>query len=594
MSDKSKILIVEDDSDFREFLEKLLSLKDFQVYAFGRGYDALKYLNRNPVDLVLLDLQLPDVDGYWIIDQLNRQFSDLLVIVMTGYASVDSAVKTLKKGAYDYLEKPFATEKLLKTIQNALDRKRLETQSQKNMVKLGESEEKYHQLFDNVTDALMIFDAETRKFEDANAAALSLFGYCLEEICDLRVEELSAEKDKTLKHVEGFKKGEQASNFVPRRFLRKKDGSIFPGEISASTFLSGGRQKIIESIRDVTEREQILEELHAAKKRLQHVLSSSPAVIYTADPAADFATTFISDNVKTQLGYEPEEYTADPEFWFDRIHPDDAPHMMNWVSNLVDKGWQVSEYRFRHKDGSYRWLHDELRLLYDAQGVPYEVVGSSIDITARRKAEKDLQESKERFRNLVENSLVGIAIIQDDKFVYQNHIQDQLYGPVGDQTIFQAYQYLHPDDLEKVKKAYAEVSSGKSKTIEVDFRFYPSGKIGNRTDLRWVQCRATTFNYRGKEAILANSADVTEAKQLEHQLIIKNKMLSLGRVAAGIAHEIKNPFAMLFWHPGAGVGYADTYGIVFGIRLNFNFLCSVTIFQSPGRIGDQIQHDLFD
>ena len=53
------------------------------------------------------------------------------------------------------------------------------------MEKLGESEEKYHQLFDSVTDALMIFDAETRKFEDANAATLDLFGYSLEEFCNL-------------------------------------------------------------------------------------------------------------------------------------------------------------------------------------------------------------------------------------------------------------------------------------------------------------------------------------------------------------------------------------------------------------------------
>ena len=59
--------------------------------------------------------------------------------------------------------------------------------------------------------------------------------------------------------------------------------------------------------------------------------------------------------------------------------------------------------------------------------------------------------------------------------------------------------------------------------------------------MRWVQFRATTFKYHGRDAILVNVVDITEAKQLEHQLMIKNKMLSLGRVAAGIAHEIRNP-----------------------------------------------------
>ena len=666
MSDYHKILIVEDDSDFREFLEKLLSLKDFETFAFGRGYDALKYLNSNPVDLVLLDFQLPDVDGYWVLDQVKKQFPDLLVIMMTGYASVDSAVKALKKGAYDYLEKPFATEKLLKTIHNALDHKRLEAQGKKALAKLGESEEKYQQLFDNVTDALMIFDAESRKFEDANAATLNLFGYSLKEFCNLQVEDISAEKDKTMNAVDSLKKGEQGSRYVPLRYMRKKDGSIFPGEISGATFISDGRQKLIGSVRDVTERHRTMEELRATQKRLQHVLASSPAVIYTADPTADFAATFVSDNVKTQLGYEPAEYYDDPKFWVDRIHPDDAPKLVGRISKLMEKGWQVSEYRFRHKDGSYRWLHDELKLIYDAQGAPIGVAGSSVDITARKKAEDELKESearyqqlfdsesdailvfdveslkieevnraavkqfgysksevlnktildlsaerektlekiqaakkagtltnriplryfrrkdgsvfpseistgafksgerlknissirdislrvetekklrnsKKRFRDLVENSLIGIAIIQDDKFVYQNQVQDKIYGPIQDKTVLQAYKFIHPDDFEKVKDAYEKVRFGEIKPVEADFRFYPSGKIGSRSDLCWVQCRATTFNYRGKAAILVNTADITEAKQLEHQLIIKNKMLSLGRVAAGIAHEIRNP-----------------------------------------------------
>ena len=666
MSDYNKILVVEDDSVFREFLEKLLNKKNFEVIAVSSGYDALKYLNANSVDLVLLDLQLPDANGHWIISQIKKQFSDLLVIMMTGYASIDSAVKALKNGAYDYLEKPFATEKLLKTIKNALDHKRLETQSQRTMAKLGESQEKYHQLFDSVTDALLIYDAETRIFEDVNAAAINLFGYSFREFCVLKAEDISAEKDQTLNGLARIIKGEQGSSLVSRRYLRKKDGSIFSGEISVATFVSDGCLKVIESIRDVTARERMMEELNATQIQLQHVLNSSPAVIYTVDPAAHFAATFVSDNVTTMLGYSPEDFINDPKFWIDRLHPDDALRMMGRISNLMETGQHASEYQFRHKDGSYRWLHDELRLIYDEQGDLREAIGSSIDISARKKAESELQESearyrqlfetesdtilvfdveslkieevnqaalkqfgyskseilnktivdlsaekektfetiqaakkagsinnrislryfqrkdgsifpgeisasafkldkrfknlssirdislrveaeekllksKESFRKLVENSLVGIAIIQDNKIVYHNQVQEQLYGPIRDYSIHQIYKLLHPDDLEKVKKAYEEISSGKSKTMEVDFRFYPSGKIGTRSDLRWVQCRATTFSHRGKAAILANLADITEARQLEHQLIIKNKMLSLGRVAAGIAHEIRNP-----------------------------------------------------
>jgi DNA-binding NtrC family response regulator len=168
MTISPKILIVEDDSDFRQFLVKLLSLKKYETLAAGNGYEALNYLNDNAIDLVLLDIRLPDMDGYWIMDRIKAKFPNLLVIMMTGSASVDSAVKAFKKGAYDYLEKPFATEKLLKTIENAIEHKRLEVHSRRALHKLGESEEKYHQLFDSVTDALFIIDAETLRFEDAN------------------------------------------------------------------------------------------------------------------------------------------------------------------------------------------------------------------------------------------------------------------------------------------------------------------------------------------------------------------------------------------------------------------------------------------
>jgi len=536
-----KILIVEDDPDFSGFLEKLLSLKGYDVLVAGNGSGAVGYLNEYEIDLAILDMQLPDMNGYEVLDCLKVQLSDTPVIMMTGYASIDSAVKALRKGAYDYLEKPFAIEKLLNTIQNALEHKRLETQGKKALEKLGESEEKYHRLFDSVTDALMIFDAESRIFEDANAATLDLFGYSLEEFCNLQVEEISAEKDKTMNAVQRVKEGEQGSQFVPLRYLRKKDGTVFPGEISAAVFASGGRQKIIGSIRDISERQRTMEELNSTKKRLQHLLSSSPSIIYSVDPNSDFAATFVSDNVKTVLGYEPQEYIDDPNFWVDRIHPDDARNMKSWISNLMESGRQASEYRFRHKDGSYHWLHDELRMIYDAQGAPVEVVGNSIDITARVKAENQLRESEERFRHLVEDSLIGIAIIQDDKFVYQNRVLDKLYGPIPAKPFLEALEYFHPDDAEKVKIAYNSMVSGRAQTAETDFRIYPSGRIGHTPDMIWIQFRATPFNYRGRKALLINAIDITEAKKLEQQLIIKNKMLSLGRVAAGIAHEIRNP-----------------------------------------------------
>ncbi|MEE4262056.1 MAG: PAS domain-containing protein, partial [Desulfobacteraceae bacterium] len=252
-------------------------------------------------------------------------------------------------------------------------------------------------------------------------------------------------------------------------------------------------------------------------------------------------TTFISDNVKSELGYEPREFTENLHFWIDRIHSDDVGYVKTEFAKLVDRGSHVLEYRFRHKDGSYRWMRDELRLLFDDQAKSAEVVGSWTDITDKKQTEEALRKSEQQFRDLIENSPVGISIIQNNRLVYENPEQKKICSFIAESSLLKFLDRVHPDDIDKFKAAHESIVSGDSDTVEIDFRIYlPAGR-GSKSDMRWLQCRATRFQYQRQDALLINTVDITEAKQLEHQLLIKNKMLSLGRVAAGIAHEIRNP-----------------------------------------------------
>jgi PAS domain S-box-containing protein len=125
---------------------------------------------------------------------------------------------------------------------------------------LRESEEKYRQLFENDSDAVMIFDEQTRRFEDANRATLDLYGYTREEFLKLQVTDISAEPDKTKIAVDKVANGTTGSIAVPIRKHKKKDGTVFFSEISAGAFLSKGRKKIIGAVRDITERIKTEEE----------------------------------------------------------------------------------------------------------------------------------------------------------------------------------------------------------------------------------------------------------------------------------------------------------------------------------------------
>jgi PAS domain S-box-containing protein len=142
------------------------------------------------------------------------------------------------------------------------------TERKKATDALAESEEKYRQLFESESDAVMIFDAQTRRFEDANPATLRLFGYSKEEFSALTVEDISAEKDKTRRSVAKISGKDSLASHVPLRWFLRKDGTMFPGEISAGKFFAGSREKIIGAVRDITERFQAEEKIRTLTQQL--------------------------------------------------------------------------------------------------------------------------------------------------------------------------------------------------------------------------------------------------------------------------------------------------------------------------------------
>ena len=164
-------------------------------------------------------------------------------------------------------------------------------------------------------------------------------------------------------------------------------------------------------------------------------------------------------------------------------------------------------------------------------------------IIERRDAQAALVESETRFRQLVEHSLTGISIIQEGRIVYQNPEQERLLGHLPRPIIFEDIENIHKDDIAKVAQFYQNLIAGQWQDTDTEFRFYPSGKKDGPTDMRWIHCRASRIEYQGKSAILLNIDEVTRAKRLENLLRIQDKMSSLGRVAAGIAHEIRNPLS---------------------------------------------------
>jgi two-component system response regulator PilR (NtrC family) len=122
---RSTILIVDDEEIMREILETLLTREGYNVRVASSGAEGLELARAVPFDAALVDIMMPGLDGFATLDELRRIDEDLAVIIITAYASVESAISAMKAGAFDYVTKPFKNDEVLVVVRNALERGRL-------------------------------------------------------------------------------------------------------------------------------------------------------------------------------------------------------------------------------------------------------------------------------------------------------------------------------------------------------------------------------------------------------------------------------------------------------------------------------------
>ncbi|TPW10535.1 MAG: multi-sensor hybrid histidine kinase, partial [bacterium] len=164
------------------------------------------------------------------------------------------------------------------------------------------------------------------------------------------------------------------------------------------------------SFRDVTKfrrAEQAIEESH---RRIDRLLSTSPAVLFSFRPEFPFEVTFLSSNVVDQLGYEPALFLGNPDFWKQLLLPEGMKRGPGWLERLQDDGHFSDVLRFRHRDGRIRWLSIELRVVSGTGGQPAEIVGSSSDVTDRIESEAERDQLRASLARSEAMSAIGSLV----------------------------------------------------------------------------------------------------------------------------------------------------------------------------------------
>ncbi len=142
---KDKILVADDEKSMREFLEIMLRKEGYKVTLASNGEEVLKWAEKDIFDLALLDLRMPKVDGLSALKKMKALSPETVVIVITAYASADTAIKAMKEGAYDYITKPFKVDEIKLIIKNALEKKNLQKE---NLILKKVVRDRYH--FENI------------------------------------------------------------------------------------------------------------------------------------------------------------------------------------------------------------------------------------------------------------------------------------------------------------------------------------------------------------------------------------------------------------------------------------------------------------
>ncbi|NOX87669.1 MAG: PAS domain S-box protein, partial [Calditrichaeota bacterium] len=262
------------------------------------------------------------------------------------------------------------------------------TETRKNEEILKEQEATLRSFFESVpfmTGIVELVDDDVLSVT-ANKQTARFFKTSVEALENRLFSEIIAPKTTREMWINNFKKAEQTGRPVAFEYLYD-DGEKshwLSATVAPILHNTKGKPRFCYIIADITDRRRMEQELVETNKQLSRLLESSSAVIYTCKAYGNYEPTFISENVKNILGYESKDFLEHPKLWEEILHPEDKDRIFNEIKNAFNSGKVVLEYRLKHKDETYRWIYDEIQIMYNKEGQPQEIIGIWVDVTERK------------------------------------------------------------------------------------------------------------------------------------------------------------------------------------------------------------------
>jgi PAS domain S-box-containing protein len=292
----------------------------------------------------------------------------------------------------------------------------------------------------------------------------------------------------------------------------------------------------VEVATDITELKKAEKALRESEERFRRLAENAQDLIFRVQIKPFFRYEYMSPAIEDISGYSPEEYYEDPQIGLKIVHSEDLPLLKTLRENPELDGKPVI-LRWIHKNGEVRWTEDRSTPVFDEGGNIIAIEGVTRNITDQKLTEEALRESEEKYRNLIEQSVQGLVIVQEGRIVFANSVLETISGftleEIYNLSAENFMKLVHPDDRDELLTRLEERSQKiqAAKALEIRIR----DKQGNYL---WISALGTLIDFSGRPAIQAAFLDITERKRTEN--LLQQQKAELSEFAHAMAHDLRS------------------------------------------------------
>jgi PAS domain S-box-containing protein len=305
----------------------------------------------------------------------------------------------------------------------------------------------------------------------------------------------------------------------------------------------------IEMVEDITERKKAEETLRESEERFRQLAENIDQVFWLTDWENN-KLLYVNASYEKLFDRSCQSAYEDRLSWYKVMHPDDRARVRESLVKNAKLGQNTEvEYRIVRDDGTMRWVLDRNYPIHDKQGKVYRIVSIAEDITDRKRAEEELRESEEKYRELGESITdVFFAMDKDLRYTYWNKASENLTGISAQGALGKSLYDIFPDtpQTKKAEQVYLNVLRTKQPQT-----FVSEYHLGGKDFVFEISA------YPSKDGLSVFTKDITERKKMETQLIQAERLSAVGTLAYGIAHEFNNILAGILGNAEFGMGNDD-------------------------------------